>query len=958
MTFENRSMSTRLMGLSRICKPLLRLNLVFFVCILFAGPRGFAQAPDDDQTSNPSVPSNPSSPSQRSQPQSDDEGTDQGANQQAGQSSTGGDQSVQMGVSPAQPTDALQSGGTMSPAQIISILQAEPDVLENVRSLVAQQTGADPTTITDKVLFERIRESEPTRILATNELVSLGYSVNPEPQPSTGTNQSTSRRSSRSNRTATPTRAEPAPYDNPDNPQVQHQLNPYNSIPSLADIYSQFSETSTKLKRFGSDAFLTGTSDANQLPMDLPAGPDYVLGSGDTLTLNLWGGTSERLIRTIDRQGQVQLPEAGSIMVSGMTIEKAQVAIQKALDTQFHGEHVEISLGRLHTVRVYVVGDVQRPGAYDVSSLSTPLSALYAAGGPTSRGSLRILRQFRGQQLVRQFDLYDFLLKGVRSNDDHLEAGDTILVPPVGSQVSVEGMVRRPAIYELNGEQNLNQVLDLAGGALVSANLQQIHVERIEAHQSRTMFNVQLPENQEEANQKLASFLVKDGDDVRITQILPYNSQAVYLEGHVFHPGKYPYKEGMTLADLLHSYQDVMPEPADRGELVRLRPPDFRPETINFNLPDVLIGNDSIPLQPFDLVRIYGRYEVDSPTVSIAGEVVRPGNYPMSQGMTVASLVRMAGGFRRGAYRESAGLVSYSVQNGEKVVLSRTDVEIQKALDGDKAADVPLKPGDIVNIRQLSGWRDIGGSVTITGEVGHTGSYGIVDGERLSSVLKRAGGFQPDAYPYAAVLERVQVRELGEQARQQMIQRIESTPLEVKSSPLTQQGGGNSMEALQTQRDAILNTLRNRPASGRLVINISTDISRWENTAADIELRAGDTLFIPKRPSFVGVNGQVYNPIAISYSPGKKLGWYLRKGGGAMRSGNKKDIYVLRADGSVVPRGRGWFDNNFMDLRMRPGDTIFVPEKIVGGSQVWQTILGGAQVVSEAAIPLAVSGVL
>ena len=149
MTFENRSMSTRLMGLSRICKPLLRLNLVFFVCILFAGPRGFAQAPDDDQTSNPSVPSNPSSPSQRSQPQSDDEGTDQGANQQAGQSSTGGDQSVQMGVSPAQPTDALQSGGTMSPAQIISILQAEPDVLENVRSLVAQQTGADPTTITD-----------------------------------------------------------------------------------------------------------------------------------------------------------------------------------------------------------------------------------------------------------------------------------------------------------------------------------------------------------------------------------------------------------------------------------------------------------------------------------------------------------------------------------------------------------------------------------------------------------------------------------------------------------------------------------------------------------------------------------------------------------------------------------------------------------------------------------------
>ena len=202
-------------------------------------------------------------------------------------------------------------------------------------------------------------------------------------------------------------------------------------------------------------------------------------------------------------------------------------------------------------------------------------------------------------------------------------------------------------------------------------------------------------------------------------------------------------------------------------------------------------------------------------------KVVRPGTYPMSQGMTVAGLVRMAGGFRRSAYREIAGLVSYTVENGQKVVLNRTDIEIQKALDGDKSADLPLKPGDIVNIRQLSGWRDIGGSVTLTGEVGHPGSYGIVDGERLSSVLKRAGEFQQDAYPYAAVLERVQVRELGEQAREQMIERIQSTPLEVKSSPFAQQGGSHRIEALQAQRGMrfLTLTLRTRPASGRLVIN-------------------------------------------------------------------------------------------------------------------------------------------
>jgi protein involved in polysaccharide export with SLBB domain len=695
--------------------------------------------------------------------------------------------------------------------------------------------------------------------------------------------------------------------------------------------------------------------------MDLPVGPDYVLGVGDNIVANLWGGHSERLSLTIDRQGQIALPEAGTITIDGLTIAQAQSAIQKALSTQFQGEHVEISLGRLRTVRVYVVGDVQRPGAYDVSSLSTPLSALYAAGGPTSRGSLRVLRQFRGKQLVREFDLYDFLLRGVRSNADRLLPGDTIMVPAVGSQVSVEGMVHRPAIYELNGEQGLSEVLDLAGGVLASASLKQINVERIEAHQRRTMFSLQLPDNAEGVKQKLADFRVQGGDDVVISQILPYNEQAVYVEGHVYRPGKYPYRDGMTINDLLHSYQDVMPEPADHAELVRLQPPDFRPETISFSLPNVLIGNDSIKLQPFDLIRIFSRYEIDSPRVSIEGEVLRPGQFPMSRGMTLADLVRMAGGFNRSAYRDEADLSSYVVQDGKKVLVNHSIVAVEKALDGDKSADVVLKPGNVVSIRRLAGWQDIGASVTINGEVEHAGSYGIEQGERLSSVLKRAGGFRESAYPAAAVLERVQVRELGEQARQQMIQRIETTPVDFKPGAMTAQVATEMQQSLQQQRQQVLTTLRSRPASGRMVINISPDISKWENTSADVEMRAGDTLVIPKRPNFVMVSGQVYNPIAVSYVPGREVGWYLRKAGGATPYGNKKYIYVLRTDGSVVvPREAEsiWMGRNFMSLRMQPGDTIFVPEKIIGGSQVWQNILGMAQIMSAATLPLAIGGVL
>ena len=948
----------------RVC--LVAVGFVVFLCGLLTAQCCVAQTSpqDEDQPYNRQSGQTPDQPYDQQSGQTPDQPYDQQSgqtpdqltapaqNQQAVQAS-----SPQLEQMPGQQMGPVHEQQTMSAEQIISILEQEPDLLDSIKNQVAQRTGADPTTITDETLFQRIRQDASLRDLATNELIRRGYKsdlATPNPQLPNLANLRTARVQAPQGPRSFP--AQPPPYANPDNPQVLRRPSPYNDMPSLMDLYSQFSSTKPILRRFGSQAFLIGTGNANELPMDLPAGPDYVLGPGDNLIVNMWGGQSNRLSRIVDRQGQIDLPEAGTVMIDAMTISQAQVAIQKALNIQFQGEHVEISLGRLRTVRVYVVGDVQRPGAYDVSSLSTPLSALYAAGGPTNRGSLRILRQYRGKDLVRQFDLYDFLLRGVRSNDERLLPGDTILVPPSGPQVSVEGMVHRPAIYELNGEQGLDQVIDLAGGVLASASLKQIDVERIEAHQSRTMFSLDLPDNPEDMKQKLDGFKVRDGDDVVIKQILPYNVQAVYLEGHVFHPGKYPYRDGMTLNDLLHSYQDIMPEPSDHAEIVRLQSPDFRPETISFNLPDVLIGNDPIQLRPFDLIRIYSRYAIDSPIVTIDGEVLRPGKFPMSQGMTVAALVRMAGGFRRSAYRDEADLSSYAVQNGRKVLLTHSTVAIEKALSGDKDADLALKPGDVVSIRQLAGWGDIGGSVSVSGEVEHVGIYGIEQGERLSSVLKRAGGLRADAYPEGAVLERVQVRMLGESTRQEMIRRIESTPLNFKPGLLSGQDQAEQQQAVQQQRDQVLAALRNHPASGRLVIRISFDISKWENTPADVELRAGDTLLIPKRENFVVVSGQVYNIAAISYVPGRDAAWYLRQAGGPTRSGDKGEIFIIRANGSVVGHGSSWVSGNVLTIKMKPGDSIIVPEKMVG-SQVWKNVLSAAQIMSSVAITGAVAGI-
>jgi len=910
----------------------------------------------DAQAANPGGNQQPSQPTGRptDQPtdQPADQPTDQPANQPMGQP---------FNQQPGEPTDQQDGQAadqrTKSADQIIDILREEPDILASIKMQSAQQTGVDPSTITDDAIFDRIRLDASLRDFASEELTEFGFKINPEApmrQPKSSAN-------ALSNGKAIPQTTGPPifqsrPYENPDDPQVQRRLSPYKTLPSLRDLYSQFPATQKRLRRFGSDTFVLGTGNANQLPMDLPVGPDYILGPGDSLVVNIWGGRASRLDRPIDRQGQIALPEAGTITIAGLTIAEAQIAIQKALGTQFQSEHVEISLGRVRTVRVYVVGDVQRPGAYDVSSLSTPLNALYAAGGPTNSGSLRTLRHYRGTELVREIDLYDFLLRGVRTDIDRLQPGDTLLVPPVGPQVSVAGMVRRPAIYELRGEQGLSAVLDLAGGILVSASLKQIRVERIEAHQSRTMLSLQLRQGADGIAKDLTTFQVQDGDNVLISQIEPYNEQMVYLDGHVFHPGKYPYKDGMTINDLLHSYQDVMPEPADHAELIRLRPPDFRPETLSFSLPEVLIGNDAIPLQPFDLIRVFSRYEIDSPKVSIEGEVLRPGNYPMSQGMTLAALVRMAGGFKRSAYREEADLSSYVVQNGEKVLLNHSAVAVEKALEGERNADVTLKPGDVVSIRQLTGWKDIGASVTVTGEVAHAGTYGIESGERLSSVLKRAGGFREEAYPPGAVLERAQVRAMGEKARLEMIRRIETTPISFSPGLLSGQDQADTLHAMQQQRDQALAALRSHPANGRLVIRISSAIESWENTPADVEMRPDDTLLIPKRENFVLVSGQVYNQTAISYVPGRDASWYLRQAGGATKSGDKGAIFVVRANGSVVGHAGSLLTGNALNVRMRPGDSIVVPEKGIG-SQVWKNIISMAQIASSVAITGAVAGI-
>jgi protein involved in polysaccharide export with SLBB domain len=854
--------------------------------------------------------------------------------------------------SQAQPQEAAAPAADFTADQIIEILQSDPQLLADAKTEIVNRLrergyAITESDVTDERLFSQIQTDDRVRQVMSDELRRRGYTPPVDENAAKSTTQKPANNPATANNRNRPSdarRMENRDMQKEGNPQRYY---PYRNFPALQDLYAQPVNNTDKLERFGA-ALFRNSNVSDKTSMDVPAGADYVLGPGDGLVIDVSGSSAQRIQATVDRQGRVLLPEAGSILVLGRTLGEAQQMIQQALTRQFKGISVDVSLGKLRTIRAYIVGDVNKPGAYDISSLSTALSALLVAGGPNDTGSLRTVKHFRGKNLVEEVDLYELMLKGVSSGEVRLESGDSILVPPVGPQVTVAGMVRRPAIYELRHEQTLDQALELAGGVLVSGELGNIKVERIQAHERKIMLSVNLPNGNDihAMEDAFKKFPIKDGDRITITPILPYSDKTVYLQGHVFRPGKYPYRDGLKVTDIVGTYEDLLPEPAARAEIVRLRPPDFRPFVIGFNLRDVLDKKREAPvLQPFDTIRIFGRYEADAPKVSVYGEVLRPGEYPMSEHMTAADLLKMAGGFKRGAFTDSADLASYSIVNGSKVELEHRPVPIARALSGEADTDVLLKPGDVLTVSQLGGWGTIGGAISVTGEILHPGRYGIQEGERLSTILKRAGGFLPGAYPNGAVLERDQVREISSKNRDELVRKLQAQGLEGDGT------GRPEPVAMQRQRQQLIDKLRQVQPSGRMLIHISPDISKWENTIADIEVRAGDTLIIPRRPNFILVAGQVFNPTAITYSPGKHAGWYLQQSGGPNLTGSRKDVFIVRANGTVVGRNRDqWFSGNVLSTTLQPGDTVYVPEKIASGANKLATFAQTAQLLSGLAV--------
>lgn len=695
-----------------------------------------------------------------------------------------------------------------------------------------------------------------------------------------------------------------------------------------------------ELKQFGYDFFRT---DARFLPdAQAPIGPDYIVGPGDSLRIDIWGNIEGSYHVTVDRNGEIIIPRVGVINLWGQRFAEARETIRRQISKYFSNFEFNVTMGAIRSIQVFIVGEVEAPGTYQVSSLSTVLTALSSAGGPTGNGSLREIRLLRNGQNISTIDFYDFFLTGDKRNDVRLQSGDTIFVPAVGPLVAVAGNVRRPAIYELKNESSLEDVLVLSGGLAPTAYLQKVQVERVQAHDRKIILDLDLKGS--DLHQLAGmSTKIQDRDKITVSPI-SLTGGFVQLKGYVVRPGDYQLFEGMRLADLILPYDNLLPEffPG-LAQVIRMSPPEYRPEILTVAL-DKALQNDpahNILLQEYDEVRLFSRKEMqETPEIVVTGAVLVPGSYRLLENMTVKDAVTMAGNVRRRAYLAEAEITRF-VPGARETTTERILVNLEKALMGDPEHNLLLHVDDHLFIRSIPDFGDRM-IVELKGEVLFPGPYAIYKGETLSSVITRAGGFTNEAYLRGAFFTRETLKEVQRQRLNQLIQEQEQEVLRISSQMAQRAISDEESRAAQeilAGRSALLENLKSVAVQGRMVVKL-TALEQFIASDYDIELMDGDVLTVPKNPQTVSVFGQVYNPVSLTYQPGRTVSYYLSQVGGPKKDANRSEMFIVRADGTVHSASQSslglrwdrdnsrWTAGGFSSTVLYPGDTVLVPEKI------------------------------
>ena len=672
------------------------------------------------------------------------------------------------------------------------------------------------------------------------------------------------------------------------------------------------------IKQFGYSFFYQPP--ASFLPMEaVPVGPDYVIGPGDRIKIIIWGSVQGEYNLTVDRNGQIDIPKVGVVHVSSLTYRQLREVLDREFLRQFTNFQMNVTLDNLRTIQIYVVGQARFPGSYAVSSLSTLVSALFAAGGPSKSGSLRNIQVKRGNKVAVSFDMYDFLLRGDKSKDIRLQPEDVIFIPPIGPMAAigspktikeVEEALKTLARLQLEGESPLpgsgNELAERGRPENQCPIKREPASDRSgetepvlrEARYQDEIFGMSLTE----AGQKLAM------------------SKGMDFGGAVKVPAIYELKNEKTLADLLR-LAGGLGDTAFKGRVQVLRVKGHQ-ETVMFDedLAKILAKYHGLSLIDGDFVKIFPVPSLVEKKVTIAGAVKSPGEFGFRDNMRVSDLVNYAGGLLMQANKEEAEItrVRITPQGPET---SRIYVRLFRALSGASAQNVVLQPNDYLFIRTVPDWGTYK-TVQLAGEVNFPGTYTIKKGEMLSSLLTRAGGFTSKAYLLGGVLTRQSTRQIQKQQLHAAINRLEAGSLATpdrKPPAVWIQKMRNAPRFCQAAANALLAASRKVEPLGRVVIELE-DPERLRGTPKDIDLEEGDTLMVPEAPGTVNVVGAVFAPTALVYTPYRTVKEYLTMAGGTTEIADDKEIYVIKVNGAAVSRkgfsllGASWDGTNMATI--------------------------------------------
>jgi protein involved in polysaccharide export with SLBB domain len=693
------------------------------------------------------------------------------------------------------------------------------------------------------------------------------------------------------------------------------------------------------LMPFGYEIF---TSDESSFapPTNVPVPTDYTVGPGDTVVLDLFGKRVGHYSLSVDRDGRIRLPELGPLEVAGLSFDRVKETIEARIAREMIGVQASVSMGPLRSIRVFVTGDVNRPSSYMVSGLSTVTNALFMSGGVSKIGSLRNVEVKRKGTVVARLDLYGLLLNGDSSGDVRLEPGDVVFVPPVGATAGVAGEVRRPAIYEMREGNTVAELLTLSGGLAPDADPHCAKLERIDGGRDRVIVDIDL------ATSAGLALKIHSGDILTVPRVLNEMSRTVTLEGEVLRPGKYAWHEKMHLTDLLSGLNGLKETADQRYVLIRREHfPDRRLSVLSadavqaFQAPGseadpLLESRDRVivfPLQPdrgvalgdvLKQLRSQTRDKAVPPVVSINGHAISPGEYPLESGMRISDLIRAGGGLDSGAYGLDAELIRVDDQNGTSQRTQVLPVNLAAVLARDVSANLQLRPQDTLTIKEVPDWA-AQGAVMLKGEVRFPGRYPITKGETLSSVIRRAGGLTPYAFPEGAVFTRDEIKQQEREQMESLAKRMQADLTTLALQSTQGQEGKNAGEALAIGQN-LLAQLRSTEPLGRLVIDVRRAIASPGRAEDDVQLRPGDTLTIPRIRQYVTVIGEVENPTSHIWKHDLSRDDYIELSGGTTLRADRDRVYVVRADGSVVPREASrWFSRSSPYLHT--GDTIVVP---------------------------------